>query len=256
MKIFKINIITYYLLAIYFTCGYIKIGLIIFLIIIVHELGHITAAKILKFEIIKCDIYPFGGVTKLKKDINTSLIKEFFLSISGVLGQIILYIIIKEIFLNSYISIKDYNIFLKYNQTIIFFNLLPIIPLDGSYISEIFLNKFISYKKSLYINVIISVIFLNFLIYYMYTQNTFNYMIASFLIYKIYENLKNHKKIFNKFLLERHLYNYDFRYLNKSKKINLKILKKNTQTYFYKNKCWVSEKSILKNFFTKTNNNE
>lgn len=75
-------------------------------------------------------------------------------------------------------------------------------------------------------------------------------MIITLFIYKIYEAIKNYKYIYNRFLLERHLNNYNFRYLS-TKKGNLDILKLDTYQYFKENSNIISEKEFLRKKFDK-----
>ena len=142
MKIIKLDYTSVYLLFILFLCGYIRIGLIISLIILVHELGHVLVCLFFKYKVKSVTLYPFGGITKVEKDINTETNKEIVLALAGIFMQILLIPIVK------FINIHDYDIFLKYNLSIMFFNLLPIIPLDGSIVLKSILNKFFSFKTS------------------------------------------------------------------------------------------------------------
>lgn len=251
MKIIKINYLTYYFLVLYFLCGYIKLGLIVFLIIIVHEFGHVCAAKINKYKIKEVTIYPFGGITKVESDINSDIKKDLFLSINGIFFQILLFFLFYKLFNVHFISQNTYKTFFDYNNYILLFNLLPIIPLDGSKISEIFLTYFFSYKSSLKFNIFLSIITLFLFLFYNFYYSINNFMIIFFLFFKIIEYKKSINEYFNKFLLERYLNNYNFKHLKNCKTVDLTKLKKNTQFYFFKKYCWVSEKNILKNYFYK-----
>ena len=62
--------LTFHYTYILTTLGYCLTGnylnlLIITNLLIIHELGHFTAAKLLKFNVKKIIIYPFGGITKI-----------------------------------------------------------------------------------------------------------------------------------------------------------------------------------------------
>ena len=85
MKIIKFDYSTIFILLVLFLCGYIRIGLMIILIVFFHELGHILTSILFKYKVISVTIYPFGGITKLDKDINTSPNKEMFLALSGII---------------------------------------------------------------------------------------------------------------------------------------------------------------------------
>ena len=250
MKNIKINYLTYYLLILYFMCGLIKTGIIVFFIVLIHELGHVFFAKIFNFKINSVTIYPFGGYTKLEKDINTSFYKDILLSLGGIIFQVILLLIFNILYKNMYLSKNTIDIFNQYNSLIMLFNLLPIIPLDGSIILENILSKFFSYKLSIKLNMYLSIFFLFIFFLFNYKYSLNNYMIIMFLLYKILENKKNINYVFNKFLLERYLRNYNYKSVCNSKKCNVSIIKKNIFYYFWKDNKWVNEKDHIKDYMS------
>jgi len=86
----KVNLATYFLILTFLFTGLIKNIILIYLIVIFHEIGHLFIIKLLKYEIIRIDIYPMGGVTKVNKKINTSIRDELLISVFGIIFQIIL----------------------------------------------------------------------------------------------------------------------------------------------------------------------
>jgi len=244
MKIIKINSLTLYFLLVFFLCGYIKQGIIIFLIVLVHELGHVCAAQFYKYKVIDITIYPFGGITKLEKDINTPIKNELVIAIFGIVFQIILMLWVMFIPLTPYTK----ELVFKYNLSIMLFNILPIIPLDGSLILKSILNKFFSFKTSFYLYIINSVIMV--MIYFIsnYWFNLNNYLIITLFLYKIVMEIKNYKYVHNKFLLERYLKKYNFKNIS-TKEGNLDILRLDTYQYFKNKDKIVSEKEKLRERF-------
>ena len=153
MKNISIKPITYYFLLLCFLCGIIKNVLILFMIVIIHEIGHIITIKLFKYKIESIDIYPFGGITSINKMINSSITKDLIIAINGVLFQ---YIVITIILRYIPFKYNTFNMINTYNKTIIVFNLLSIIPLDGSKIVfDLFSYKF-SYKLSYLLTFILS----------------------------------------------------------------------------------------------------
>ena len=244
MKIIKVNFLTLYFLLLLFLCGYLKIGIIIFLIVLFHELGHIFFIKLFKYKIINVTLYPFGGITKVDKDINTPLNKELLIACGGIIFQLILFIIIYLLPIN----IITKNLLYKYNMSILLFNMLPIIPLDGSIIINSLLNKIFSYKVSYYLYIIISIIFSIFYLFFNYWYSLNNYLIVSLFIIKTYYAIKNYKYLKTRFLLERYLNKYEYKYIS-TKTGDLDILKIDTYQYFKENNKIVSEYSKLKEMF-------
>ena len=75
-----------------------------FIIIILHESGHIIFLKYFQVPITKLTIYPFGGLIKTNKLINFSPLKELLISIGGILNQLILYLIFYFLYKYSFIN--------------------------------------------------------------------------------------------------------------------------------------------------------
>ena len=76
-NIFKINITTYLLLLSILLCGYFNYLLIISLILIIHDLGHIVFLKLFKIKINNITILPFGSIINSDLKLNTESYKIF-----------------------------------------------------------------------------------------------------------------------------------------------------------------------------------
>ena len=190
-----------------FTASFIPFIIISFLIII-HELGHFLGAYLCGVELDKIVIYPLGGIAKFKMKLNITLVKELFILIMGPLFQYIAYLIL-NIVLNNY---KD--VIYNYHMGILIFNLLPIYPLDGGKLINIFLNIIFPYKKSMDISIIISIFSVLFLIIININNIKINIVIiVLFLLYIIIKEYKRIEYLYNKFLLERYLYKYKYRFI-------------------------------------------
>ena len=240
---------TYIIMAISFILtGYFPNLIILTSIIIIHELGHYTLAKIYHLNPKKIIIYPFGGLTKLDHLINTKIKKELIVAISGILFQIIYYLIITILYKNNIIRKYIYNIFTTYHYSIFIFNILPIHPLDGSKILNLVLSKIIPYKLSNKLNIIISIITIIIIIYINYYK--FNYttiLIISIIIDNLIKYYKNINYMFNKFILERYLYKIT---PNETKKINkIDNMYKEKYHIIKQNNHYLTEKQVLINRF-------
>ena len=210
---------TYIIIALSFILtGYFSNLIVFTSIIIIHELGHFLVAKILKLNPDKIVIYPFGGITKMNNLINTEISKELLVAISGVTFQSIYYLIIFILYKNNLIRDYIFNQFTVYHHSILFFNLLPIHPLDGSKILNLILSKILPYKLTIKLNVIISLITGIIILkinYYKFNYTTI--LIITIIIDNLIKYYKNINYLFNKFLLERYLYKIE---LKRTKKIN------------------------------------
>ena len=207
-KDIKVSKYTYIIVLLALITGQIKELLGLFIIILSHEFGHYFMSKIFKWNIDKIYLYPFGGLIKYNEKIDKPFKEELLIAISGILNQFLVYLLF--LLLNKYYIISDYffNIIKNYNYSIILFNLIPIIPLDGSKILNIILNKLFNFRKSYIILNIISIILL---IIFIFKSNISLLIVILFLIYKMYLNIKNKDFIFNRFVLEKYLYPDDYK---------------------------------------------
>ena len=192
-----------------------------------------------KWNIDKIIILPFGGLTKYNEMINRPLIEEFLVAISGIILQLIFYNFIKY-----YI---DYKYFSFINYFIILFNLIPIYPLDGSKILNIFFNIITSFKNSLSLTIIISYIFIIIFSLLFFNINKIIAFVLIFLMLEVNKLYKERKELFNKFLLERYLNEFKFK---KKKTINnVDKMKKDYRHLFYIDGRYLTENYFLKKMF-------
>ena len=240
---------TYIIIALSFIItGYFSNLIVFTSIIIIHELGHYITAKLHSIEVNKIIIYPYGGLTQINSPINTKISIDLKIAISGIVFQLIYYFIIYILYKNNIIREYIFEEFTTYNFSILFFNILPIHPLDGSKILNLFLSKMLPYKLTLKLNILVSLITLIIIFYINYYQ--FNYttiLIITIILDNIVKYYKEINYIFNKFLLERYL----------NKKINKKNKTINKIENMYKEKYhliknknhYITEKQALKDRF-------
>lgn len=225
--------------------GYFKHVSIIMIIIIFHELGHVFLCILFKVEVSKVEIYPFGGLTSIIKRIHERLYKDVFISLGGILFQVLLYFVFRFLYEYNLIVLSSYNMFLRYNASVMLFNILPIIPLDGSKLLFTILNKFISYRRSYYLMIIISCISLVVFIGYNTMMGFNDIVIYIFLVFQLFLVIKELPYILNKFYLERIMYDH---YYNKiisrsDDTLNLRIDK---YYYFYNKDHYINEKDYIR----------
>lgn len=234
----KINIsnTTYIFILLSFLSGYFEYVFLFLLIILIHECGHLIFGKISGINNIEIILYPFGGITKYDEKLNISIKKELLCLIGGITFQILFYLLILYLYKNFYITDNVYNKIHKIHTLLIYFNFMPILPLDGGKIINIFLDMIFPYKKSYIISIIISLIFI---VYFSLNNITyFSIFLTLFLIKYIIIEIKNISIKYNKFLLERYLYKYNFKKIRIIRKIdNLKrdyyhIIGNMTETVF------------------------
>ena len=240
----KIDNTTYLLILLALLSGYIKNIFIILIIVLIHELGHVFFFLLFKIDIVSVVIYPFGGVTSVNKRIHERIYKDILISLGGIIFQLILFIIFYLLYRNNLIVRSTYNIFNTYNKSVLLFNLLPIIPLDGSKFLFSLLSKYLSFKISNILSIIIGIISLIVFIIYISISGLNDLVIVIFLCIKLIEVIKNYKYIMNKFYLERIIYNnyYDGIVSNSS----VDKMKLDKYYYFYDGRRYVNEREYIK----------
>lgn len=237
--IFKIHPLFYIVAFICFLTGLFKNFIIFSSIILFHELGHIFFAIFFKWKIEQVIILPFGGITIFNEKIDKPLLEEFLIAIGGPIFQMLYFLIFKNNF-----------IFFNYNIAILLFNLLPIYPLDGSRILNIFFNSLFSFKSSHILSILLSYVFcLLILIFLILDFNIVVLFIILFISLEIFRETLKHNYYFSKFLLERYMYQILFK---KEKIINrIGKMKKQTKHIFKIDNKYYTEKEIMRKLFDK-----
>ena len=149
--IFKIHPLYYLVAFLSIITGLFKDFIYITLLIFIHEIGHTIGALYYKWNIKKIIILPFGGITIFNEYINKSLKEEFVILVLGPLFQILFYFIL------CFFNIES-TLITNYHYSLLLFNLLPIIPLDGSKLLNIILNKITNFKLSHMLTIYVSIL--------------------------------------------------------------------------------------------------
>lgn len=176
------------------------------------------AISLFKYIIDKIIIYPFGGLTKYNALLNSSIYKEIIILLFGPLFQIIFYFIILILYKKGFVNINVFNIFYNININLLFFNLLPILPLDGGKLMNLIFDIILPYKISHIISIIISIIIL--IIFITINFSIFYLLLAVILVKSIINEILNHKIKFDKFLIERYIYKLNLKEGNIINKIS------------------------------------
>ncbi len=182
---FSINFLVIPTLIIILISGRYKPFFIFFLLSFVHELGHIIMAKILKLNVEKIEMLPFGFQASINGTNYRKSNIELLVALAGPLMFFVNNILLKFLLEIGFLSYVAKVNAMEANFLILIFNLLPIYPLDGSVILKCILDKFFPKKKSMYLISLIS--FNVFLFLIVATSNSPQWIIYIFLIfYQIY----------------------------------------------------------------------
>ncbi len=218
-------------------------------IIIIHELGHIITSVFFHYSVNKITLYPFGGVTNIEKPINTPLVKELIIAISGIVFQLLLWLILIFLYEKQIITTLTWMTFNRYNFLIIIFNFLPIISLDGYIIFRTLLEFFFPVRLSNFITFNIALITIIIFTLSNIIFEWHNYLIISYLLWQTIKGLKERYIYEEKFYIERYLNSYSFtknKIITKANKMY-----KDHYHYLYKESKLFSEKEFLAKRFDK-----
>ena len=240
MKV-KIDNSTYIILLISFLAGYFEYMYLFLLTIFIHESGHVIFGNIVNFKYSKIIIYPFGGLTIYNEDLNVNTNKELFALLGGITFQLLFYFFIVLLHNNSFITDHVFEIIKRINILLISFNFLPILPLDGGKLLNILFDKLLSYKLSNKISLFISFIML--IIFLINNRTLFSLLLVIFLLKCLCIEINNLKLKYNRFLLERHLNDYNFKHIKHINNIN------DFKRDYYHIIDNISEKKYLHNIF-------
>jgi stage IV sporulation protein FB len=126
----------------------------LFCIIVMHEFGHIFAGKLAGCQASDVTLYAFGGAARMT--IPKNPIAEFFVALAGPMVNLLLIPFLESV---SHLSPILLLIFYS-NLGLIFFNLLPVFPMDGGRVLRTLLQIFSgNRKKSTLVAVRISQVF-------------------------------------------------------------------------------------------------
>lgn len=128
--------------------------LLLFLLVLAHEISHVITAKFLGIKFSRIELFPFGGVSYLSRPVELNPKTEFFVAAAGPLFNFTFLVFLSETFNNS-VSLfwagEDFslvNFLIKANFFLMTFNLLPGLPLDGGRILRACLTRHLGFYKA------------------------------------------------------------------------------------------------------------
>lgn len=122
-----------------------KTLLFIFLFLSIHESAHIIVAICFHYPIQKVILYPFGLCAVIDSIGYRSGIKDFLILVAGPLTHLLEPLLLRSLVMVGWISQAYCDYLCMMNLSILVFNLLPIYPLDGGRLLELFLQLIFPY---------------------------------------------------------------------------------------------------------------
>lgn len=135
-----------------------KTYLIIFVMLFIHEMAHVLTASFLGYKVDKIHIYPFGFSALIPHLDHGKPFEIFLILLSGLLMHLIFPLFITLLYKLDMISSAYCDYLITINHAILYFNLLPLYPMDGGRMLLCFIRLFINYSISR--NIVLSLSFL------------------------------------------------------------------------------------------------
>lgn len=181
--------------------------IMLFLIVLVHELGHAAAASFFSWRIKRIMLLPFGGVAEVEEHGNRSIREEMIVTISGPLTHLVLMIISYSLLSLSVISFEQHQQFMMQNMMILGFNLLPIWPLDGGKLLFLYFSRNLpflqAFEKMLYASgILLGILLIGTAV--LYLQHLHLWIVLGFLAFSIYMEWRHKQYVYLRFLLDRY----------------------------------------------------
>ena len=138
------------LLGLFFVAGVLMKGVIAFVIVLLHELAHVAAARHFGVHVSDVELLPFGGVSRIGGEVVINPSTEVYVAAAGPAANLLLAGLGTA--LQSY-GLWDADLgpfFLQCNLLVASFNLLPALPLDGGRVYRAFLARRVGFKQATY----------------------------------------------------------------------------------------------------------
>ncbi len=118
----------------------------LFVLVIIHELGHVTAAWSYGWRIRSMELLPFGGVARMEEWGTVPAREEIVVALAGPFQHVFM-VLISFLFEQAGWWTKEWTeYFIRGNVMIACFNLLPVYPLDGGRVLQAVLSYFFPYR--------------------------------------------------------------------------------------------------------------
>ncbi|MDA8234539.1 MAG: M50 family metallopeptidase [Clostridia bacterium] len=145
---FIVNKFFLLLLIFYFFAGVLLKGVMVFLIVLIHELAHVAVALRYGLKVREVELLPFGGVARIEDFLEMDPSIETKIALAGPLANGVM--LVAALGFQYYGSWQHplLTYFIKCNIIMVVFNLLPALPLDGGRIYRAFLAPRVGLKNA------------------------------------------------------------------------------------------------------------
>ncbi|NMA68008.1 MAG: peptidase M50 [Desulfitobacterium sp.] len=127
----KIHPTFWLVLLVYGALGLFSQALLIFLLVIGHELAHLLTAKAYGFKVMGIELYPFGGAAHCDDLFEGRRVEESVMALAGPSFNLVLFFLGVVLQWEGIWTGKLAELFISVNFWLAVFNLIPVLPLDG-----------------------------------------------------------------------------------------------------------------------------
>ncbi len=145
--------------------GYFLEAITLFGIVLIHELGHVAAAKGFGWRLKEVQLLPFGGVAVVEELGTVPAREELIVALAGPLQHLWLIGLAYGAQVFSPGNEEWWSYFIRANFMIALFNLLPVLPLDGGKILQSLLSYVVPYRRCVYCSVVVGLFLSLFIIF-------------------------------------------------------------------------------------------
>jgi Zn-dependent protease len=130
---------------------------LLFVCVVLHEFGHVLAARYFGIGTHDVTLYPIGGVARLKR-MSERPLEEFVIAVAGPAVNVVIAVVLACVMLpllfiyknslaNDFVGKLGFAV-LGLNVLMVLFNLLPAFPMDGGRVFRAFLASFLSHHQA------------------------------------------------------------------------------------------------------------
>ncbi|MEW6447705.1 MAG: M50 family metallopeptidase [Bacillota bacterium] len=140
LKAFRVHPLFLALLLLYFAAGVLDRAAVAFGSVLLHEIGHVVAARRTGVIVTRIELFPFGGVARMGGTGALSPTQEITVALAGPVTSLSFFCIGLGLMHLGYLTAGIGQFFLTVNLMLAVFNLLPGLPLDGGRILRAWLS--------------------------------------------------------------------------------------------------------------------
>ena len=123
-------------LVVYGVLGLAAQALLVFTLVLGHELAHLLTAKAYGFKVVGLELFPFGGAAYCDDLFEGRKVEESIMALAGPTFNVVLLFIAQALRWNGVWTGELANEFVRLNFWLAAFNLIPVLPLDGGRVAR------------------------------------------------------------------------------------------------------------------------